>query len=134
MPEFNNSVIRTINTEKISKIRSTIVASIIKEAGNKIAAKNTSCLKAASSQKAIFMPDIEFLKAAIKRCILYFFFFLSSVSSIESIAAIAAILRISDTEAPLRTICIGFSRPTSTGPINVPPPNSCNNLELILAE
>ena len=42
-------------------------------------------------------------------------------------------LTMSDTVAPMGTICTGFSRPTSSGPMTVPPPSSCSSLEAMLA-
>ena len=43
-------------------------------------------------------------------------------------AANAANVTMSDTVASMGTICTGFSMPTSSGPMTVPPPMVCNSL------
>lgn len=50
---------------------------------------------------------------------------------IESCAAKTATVTISETVASSLAICAGRLSPTSNGPITVPPPNFCNNLDEI---
>ena len=46
----------------------------------------------------------------------------------------AAMLSMSETVAFIGTIWTGLDRPTSSGPITVPPPSCCSSLEAMLAE